>query len=199
MENKDISNVSIEELLQMVNDALKNGISVNKFSINNNWKGSSVKTKLRRGGYSYNKDLKSYVKVEDFKTKNETKNNTVINTKRDTKNDTKTSVKNVIKDDTKNDTKHTIKEDARIKDLEQQLQYLNERINRLEKHVDLNKKNRNKKGKYYIANTRDTTTKGIRLYTEVKEELDRYLDEHKDKKVIEIFSYAILDYINKYK
>ncbi|MGG7079668.1 hypothetical protein [Clostridium sardiniense] len=193
----NIKDISIEELLKMVNDALKEGVGVNKFSSTNGLKESSVKSKLNRSGYAYNKSLKAYVKIK----------------KDDTKDDIKSDTNNTIKSDVNNNTKikqlelqlknksieNEINNDVKVEHLEKQLKKLEERLNKLESSIDGHKKNNSRKGRYYINNTKDTATKGIRLYMEVKEQLDSYLAAHKDKKVIEVFSYAILDYINKYK
>ncbi|MGL4874425.1 MAG: hypothetical protein ACRC30_07235 [Clostridium sp.] len=48
-----------------------------------------------------------------------------------------------------------------------------------------------------IKNTKETTTRSIRLYKEVNEKFNKYLKKHKEKKVIDILSLAILEYINK--
>lgn len=195
----DISNIKTDDLLNMVNSALKEGISVNKFSKNNNWNSSTVKTRLKRGGYCYNTELNNYVVITKDNTNNNTKSNIDIDTKDNIKNNTKENTEyntnNSIKNNTKKNTKKNINDNTNcnteIEKLIIKLDLLEKRLSKLENKKEI------KKGKYYIENTRDTSTKSIRLYTEVKEQLDNYLSENKDKKVIEVFSYAILDYINK--
>ena len=200
---REISEVVTSELLDMVNGALSNGISVNKFSINMGWNNSSVKTKLKRGGYRYSTSIKKYIPIDEVNS-NDTKriikekpiNKPKSNSNKVTKNESIGTANNNAKSEAKNIPKDIIN----LEKIIEKINSIDERLNRVE---DLNNKetkiSNRRKGKYYIENTRDTTRKGIRLYTEVKEQLDDYLLTHKDKKVIEVFSYAILDYINKYK
>ena len=90
-------------------------------------------------------------------------------------------------------------------DLMQNIKRLENRLDKIEKNTKDNtkvitKRNiKNNIGYMNIKNTKDTTTKSIRLYTEVKAELDKYIEEHKEVKVIDIVSFAILEYINKNK
>ena len=192
----DISNIKTEDLLSMVNSALKKGISVNKFSNENKWNSSTVKTRLKRSGYMFNADLKQYIKNNNINNKNlikSTKNNIKNNIENDTKENIKNIIKRNIKDNTDKSTKESIKRNTEIEKIIIKIEQIENRLSKLENKKD------NKKGKYYIENTRDTSIKSIRLYTEVKEQLEEYLSNHKEKKVIEVFSYAILDYINKYK
>ena len=87
----------------------------------------------------------------------------------------------------------------------QNIKRLENRLDKIEKNTKDNtkvitKRNiKNNIGYMNIKNTKDTTTKSIRLYTEVKAELDKYIEEHKEVKVIDIVSFAILEYINKNK
>lgn len=48
-----------------------------------------------------------------------------------------------------------------------------------------------------IQNTKETTTRSIRLYKEVNDKLNNYIKTNKEKKVIDVLSLAILEYINK--
>ncbi|WP_297635306.1 hypothetical protein [uncultured Clostridium sp.] len=48
-----------------------------------------------------------------------------------------------------------------------------------------------------IKNTKETTTRSIRLYKEVNDKLNKYLKKNKEKKVIDIISLAILEYVEK--
>lgn len=190
---KDISEVVTDELLSMVNKALSNGSSVNKFSKDMGWNSSSVKTKLKRGGYGYDSSLKRYVLKDKINTNNNTKNNTKINNNSTIK-DTKINTNNNTNDNTKNST---LKNINNMEIVLKKLDDIEKRLLNLESNKD--EVRSSKRNKHIINNTRDTSTKSIRLYTEVKEQLEEYLSKHNDKKVIEIFSYAILDYINKYK
>lgn len=205
MINREISEVSTEELLNLVNKALYEGLSVNKFSEKMGWGNSSVKTRLKRGGYCYSKVLNSYVLITDSDTNNNTNKDTKTITKRNINNITKINTKEIMNKDTKSNTKNIInknleentkkdtKENINIEELINKIEKMDNRLSKLEKKKDI------KRDKYYIENTRDTSTKSIRLYTEVKEQLEEYLSNHKEKKVIEVFSHAILEYINKYK
>lgn len=189
MTNREISEVSTEELLNLVNNALAEGLSVNKFSEKMGWGNSSVKTRLKRSGYCYSKVLNSYVLTTNSNTNNNTK--TII--KRNINNITKINTKEIINKDTKSNTKKDTKEKMNIEELINKIEEIDNRLSKLENKKDI------KRGKYHIENTRNTSTKSIRLYTEVREQLEDYLSKHKEKKVIEVFSYAILEYINKYK
>ena len=188
---KDISEVVTDELLSMVNKALSNGSSVNKFSKDMGWNSSSVKTKLKRGGYGYDSSLKQYILKDKIDTNNNTKRNTKVNDNSTVK-DTKIN--------TNNNTKNSTFKNINNMDMEivlKKLDNLEKRLLNLESNKGEIRSS--KRNKHIINNTRDTSTKSIRLYKEVKEQLEEYLLKHNDKKVIEVFSYAILDYINKYK
>lgn len=196
----DISNIKTYDLLNMVNSALKQGISVNKFSKDNGLNSSTVKTRLKRSGYMFNADLKQYIKNNNINNKpliKSTKNNIENDTKENIKNSIKRNTKSNIKDNTNKSIKDDIKRNTEIEKIIIKMEQIENRLLKIESKKN-NIKN-NSKSKHYIENTRDTSTKSIRLYTEVKEQLDEYLSNHKEKKVIEVFSYAILDYINKYK
>ncbi|MEG1411057.1 MAG: hypothetical protein RSB77_05945 [Bacilli bacterium] len=200
---REISEVVTSELLDMVNLALSNGISVNKFSINMGWNNSSVKTKLKRGGYRYSANIKKYIPKEEVNsndTKRIIKEKPINKPKSNSNEVTKNKSIGTTNNNAKSEAENIPKDMIYLENIIEKINSIDERLNRVE---DLNNKetkiSNRRKGKYYIENTRDTTRKGIRLYTEVKEQLDEYLLTHKDKKVIEVFSYAILDYINKYK
>ena len=188
---REISEVKINELLNMINEALTNGISVNKFSKDMGWNSSSVKTKLKRGGYGYDANLKKYIPKDKVNTNKNTKIDTKIKNNKDLK-DTKIN----INENTKNNMIKNTK-DIDIEVVLKKLGDFEKRLLNLESNR--NDIRRSKRNKHIINNTRETSTKSIRLYTEVKKQLDEYLAQHNDKKVIEVFSYAILDYINKYK
>lgn len=200
---REISEVVTDELLDMVNKALSDGISVNKFSKYMGWNSSSVKTKLKRGGYGYNANLKKYVLKDNTNTNITTKSGTKVNTKINTKSVVNTNDNLIIKNTKKNinnNTKNSMEKEKNNLEMD----VLLERVVNIEKRLLNLESNRNsnrssKRNKHIINNTRDTSTKSIRLYTEVKNQLDEYLSKHNDKKVIEVFSYAILDYINRYK
>lgn len=200
---REISEVVTDELLYMVNKALSDGISVNKFSKDMGWNSSSVKTKLKRGGYGYNANLKKYVLKDETNINITTKSNTKSDTKISTKSVVNTNENLIIKNTKKNINNNTKKSIVKEKN-NLEIDVLLERLDNIEKRLLNLESNRNsirssKINKYVINNTRDTSTKSIRLYTEVKEQLDEYLSKHNNKKVIEVFSYAILDYINRYK
>lgn len=196
---REISEVVTDELLDMVNKALSDGISVNKFSKDMGWNSSSVKTKLKRGGYGYNASLKKYVLKDKTSTNTTTKSDTKTNTKSVVKTNDNLIIKNTKKN-INNNTKNSIAKEKNNLEMD----VLLERLDNIEKRLLNLESNKNsirssKRNKHIINNTRDTSTKSIRLYTEVKDQLDEYLSKHNDKKVIEVFSYAILDYINRYK
>ncbi|MDO5040114.1 hypothetical protein [Clostridium sp.] len=192
---RDISEVKTSELLELVNNSLQNGMSVNKFAESMGWGNSSVKTRLKRGGYKFNKELRIYEKIKNYNIITNTKENTIleVNKNNNIDNNTNKSTKrniNIHNFNTKKDTERNTK----IINLELRLSNIEKEFNKIKSYT----KNLDEK-RYIINNTRETSTKSIRLYTEVKEQLDKYLKNHKDKKVIEIFSYAILEYMDKHK
>lgn len=89
-------------------------------------------------------------------------------------------------------TDHTTKGNTRKLTIE-------ERITALERAVKMLKGNTRKTTKgITITNTKDTTVKSIRLYTEIKVELDKYIADHNEIKVIDIISNAIIEYIKRH-
>ena len=76
-----------------------------------------------------------------------------------------------------------------IKELEE----IKERLNKLESiSKDTTKA-------IVVENRKDTVVKSIRLYKEVKKELDKFVKQHKEIKVMDIINSAIVEYINKHK
>ena len=200
----EIKKLSVEQLVEYVNNEFKKdeSLGINKLCERENLKTSTIKSRLNRNGYKYNAEERKYYKV--------TENNTNINTKDNTKKDTNKGSENNnlnTKEILKKDTKSNIKKDTDkiIFDLVENMKRLEERLNKVEENTKNNTKHNTKRitkntfGYNTIKNTKATTTKNIRLYTEVKEELDKYIKEHKEVKVIDIFSFAILEYINKNK
>lgn len=170
MNNRKIEGM---KLLNAVNEALKNNISVSSFCANNGLKKSYVRTTLNKLGYYYNDSLKAYIK--------DTEDDTIKNTDKLKENNT---IKN-------------IEDNTEIEGLKKRIQAIEDKIKLIEcNYTTSNKRSRTK---HYINNRRDTSTKNIRLYTEVKERFNEYIKNHKDKKVIEVFSYALMDYMDKYK
>lgn len=186
MNNKNIEGM---KLLNAVNEALKNNISVSNFCASKGLKKSYVRITLNKLGYFYDNSLKAYVKDTEAITNDiavtTTEGAINFNTINSSKKNTKRNIKNNTKDNTE------------IEGLKKRIQALEDKFKLMEcNYTTASKRSRTK---HYINNRRDTSTKNIRLYTEVKNQLDEYIKNHKDKKVIEIFSYALLDYMNKYK
>lgn len=77
-----------------------------------------------------------------------------------------------------------------IDELRLMIQEMNERLKVVEKKKDVEKN-------ISIKNTKETTTRSIRLYKEVNDKLNKYLKKNKEKKVIDIISLAILEYMEK--
>ncbi len=204
----EIKELSVEQLVEYINKELQKDekLGINKLCDREGLKNSTVKSRLNRNGYKYNSEERKYYKNTNDNIKNNTNNNTnsiaKINTKKKIKNDN--SIEK-IKDakDTKDNT-NRITNDILL-DLMQNIKRLEDRLDKIEKNTKDNtkvitKRNiKNNIGYMNIKNTKDTTTKSIRLYTEVKAELDKYIEEHKEVKVIDIVSFAILEYINKNK
>lgn len=207
----DIKELNVEQLVEYINKELQKDekLGINKLCDREGLKNSTVKSRLNRNGYKYNSEERKYYKNTNDNIKNNTNNDTnniaKINTKKKIKNDN--SIEK-IKD--KKDTKDTKDNTNRITndillDLMKNIKSLEDRLDKIEKNTKDNtkvitKRNiKNNIGYMNIKNTKDTTTKSIRLYTEVKAELDKYIEEHKEVKVIDIFSFAILEYINKNK
>lgn len=212
----EIKGLSIEQLVEYINGELKKDkkLGINKLCDREGLKTSTVKSRLNRNGYKYNADAREYYKIikdnTDINTKEDIKSNTKMSTKKKDKNNssiTKRSAKRNSKEDIKGTTKENT--DKIIMELIYSVKRLEDRLDKIESNTNNNiisntkrvaKRNtKNSVGYSNITNTKDTTTKSIRLYTEVKEELDKYIEEHKEIKVIDIFSFAILEYINKNK
>lgn len=211
----DIKELNVEQLVEYINKELQKDekLGINKLCDREGLKNSTVKSRLNRNGYKYNSEERKYYKNTNDNIKNNIKNNTNNDTNNIARINTKKKIKNdnsieKIKD--KKDTKDTKDNTNRITndillDLMKNIKSLEDRLDKIEKNTKDNtkvitKRNiKNNIGYMNIKNTKDTTTKSIRLYTEVKAELDKYIEEHKEVKVIDIFSFAILEYINKNK
>lgn len=204
----EIKELSVEQLVEYINKELQKDekLGINKLCDREGLKNSTVKSRLNRNGYKYNSEERKYYKNTNDNIKNNTNNDTnsidKINTKKKIKNDN--SIEKIKdKKDTKDNT-NRITNDILL-DLMQNIKSLEDRLDKIEKNTKDNtkvitKRNiKNNIGYMNIKNTKDTTTKSIRLYTEVKAELDKYIEEHKEVKVIDIVSFAILEYINKNK
>lgn len=246
----DIKDMKVEEVADLINNALQGnkGVSVNKICDTLRIKRSTLKSRLTRGGYSFNAEHNKYELItteeninnttdktsneiaEDITrsnviditnkaiehtikenmnsndnkiTENTTKGNTSkINDKdtehitEDNRNNSKVSTKHTTDETIKSKiiqtTEHTTKEKTRKLTID-------ERITALERAVEMLKGNTRKTTKgITITNTKDTTVKSIRLYKEVKEELDKYIANHKEIKVIDIISNAIMEYIKRH-
>ncbi|HHD2754432.1 TPA: hypothetical protein ACOTG0_003287 [Clostridium perfringens] len=208
----EIKGLSVEQLVEYINKELQKDekLGINKLCDREGLKTSTVKSRLNRNGYKYNKEERKYYKIikDDINrnTKQITNNNTKINTKERLKSN-KRIHKVSEKENSIYDIEGTTKEDTNkiLLDLIDHVKKLEDRLEKIESNAKDNTKivtRRNAKnivGYSNITNTKDTTTKSIRLYTEVKEELDKYINEHKEVKVIDIVSFAILEYINKNK
>lgn len=204
----EIKGLSVEQLVDYINKELQKDekLGINKLCDREGLKNSTVKSRLNRNGYKYNSEERKYYKITNSNSKSNTNNDTnsiaKINTKKKIKNDN--SIEKIKdKKDTKDNT-NRITNDILL-DLMQNIKSLEDRLDKIEKNTKDNtkvitKRNiKNNIGYMNIKNTKDTTTKSIRLYTEVKAELDKYIEEHKEVKVIDIVSFAILEYINKNK
>lgn len=204
----EIKELSVEQLVEYINKELQKDekLGINKLCDREGLKNSTVKSRLNRNGYKYNSEERKYYKNTNDNIKKNTNNDTnniaKINTKKKIKNDN--SIEKIKdKKDTKDNT-NRITNDILL-DLMKNIKSLEDRLDKIEKNTKDNtkvitKRNiKNNIGYMNIKNTKDTTTKSIRLYTEVKAELDKYIEEHKEVKVIDIVSFAILEYINKNK
>lgn len=215
----NITELNIEQVADLINNALKEnkGVSVNKICDTLGIKRSTLKSRISRGGYSFNVDKNRYeliitrerLKRNTNKTTEDTaKGSTIKTTDKATEYSTKDKEHNVIDNTTNKTIKHiaehtTIKtidgdtEGSTIQTTETKLT-IEERVTALERAVKmLEGKGRKSKG-ITITNTKETTVKSIRIYTEVKKRLDQYIADHKEIKVIDIMSSAIIEYIKKY-
>ena len=204
----EIKELSVEQLVEYINKELQKDekLGINKLCDREGLKNSTVKSRLNRNGYKYNSEERKYYKNTNDNIKNNTNNDTnsitKINTKKKIKNDN--SIEKIKDEKDTKDNTNIITNDILL-DLMQNIKRLEDRLDKIEKNTKDNtkvitKRNiKNKIGYMNIKNTKDTTTKSIRLYTEVKAELDKYIEEHKEVKVIDIVSFAILEYINKNK
>ena len=196
----EIKELSVEQLVEHINKELQKdeSLGINKLCNREGLKASTIKSRLTRNGYKYNPEERKYYKI----TEDNTEDNTRIDTKKKVKNDNSITKRNSIQN-----TKGTTKKDTDkiLMELIEKMKKLEDRLDNIENDTKSNikritKRNtKNTVGYNNIKNTKDTTTKSIRLYTEVKEELDKYIEDHKEVKVIDIFSFAILEYINKNK
>ena len=231
----NITDMKIEEVANLINNALQEnkGVSVNKICDTLKIKRSTLKSRLTRGGYSFNSDKNKYELIP-------TKESLNSNVSRTTNNTTYKATDSVLKSNaieiTDKATEHTTKGEKHIREgaingsLNKATKYtttkmtdrttqtttekttkqtiehitdrkmtIEERITALEIAVEILKGSTRKVTKgITVINTKDTTVKSIRLYTEVKEELDKYIAEHKEIKVIDIISNAIMEYIKRH-
>lgn len=231
----NITDMKVEEVADLINNALEEnkGISVNKICDTLKIKRSTLKSRLTRGGYSFNADKNKYELIPTKESLNSnvskitnnttykvtdsvTKSNMIKVTNRATEH--ATDGEKHIREDEKNGSvnkstkRTTVKKTDRTtqttteETTEQTMEHtterkitIEERITALERAVEILKGNTRKATKgITVINTKDTTVKSIRLYTEVKEELDKYIAEHKDIKVIDIISNAIMEYIKRH-
>ena len=204
----EIKGLSVEQLVDYINKELQKDekLGINKLCDREGLKNSTVKSRLNRNGYKYNSEERKYYKITNSNSKSNTNNDTnsiaKINTKKKIKNDN--SIEKIKDEKDTKDNTNIITNDILL-DLMQNIKRLEDRLDKIEKNTKDNtkvitKRNiKNNIGYMNIKNTKDTTTKSIRLYTEVKAELDKYIEEHKEVKVIDIVSFAILEYINKNK
>lgn len=227
----NITDMKVEEVADLINNALQEnkGVSVNKICDTLKIKRSTLKSRLTRGGYSFNADKNLY---ENINTKHEDYSNTEKPSGRNTRDDIKShtskdrkpnaefiknsdndkNTKQLVVDNTKGIKQYELKDNIK-RTLEQTteqitnnkkgkkvtIEDLEQRIIELERVVSvLEGKKKKINNRVTVVNTADTTTKSIRLYTEVKEELDKYIEEHKKIKVIDIISNAIMEYIRKH-
>lgn len=204
----EIKELSVEQLVEYINKELQKDekLGINKLCDREGLKSSTVKSRLNRNGYKYNSEERKYYKITNSNIKSNTSDDTnsisKINTKKKIKNDN--SIEKIKDEKDTKDNTNIITNDILL-DLMQNIKRLEDRLDKIEKNTKDNtkvitKRNiKNNIGYMNIKNTKDTTTKSIRLYTEVKAELDKYIEEHKEVKVIDIVSFAILEYINKNK
>lgn len=204
----EIKGLSVEQLVDYINKELQKDekLGINKLCDREGLKNSTVKSRLNRNGYKYNSEERKYYKITNSNIKSSTNDDTnsisKINTKKKIKNDN--SIEKIKDEKDTKDNTNRITNDILL-DLMQNIKSLEDRLDKIEKNTKDNtkvitKRNiKNNIGYMNIKNTKDTTTKSIRLYTEVKAELDKYIEEHKEVKVIDIVSFAILEYINKNK
>ena len=204
----EIKGLSVEQLVDYINKELQKDekLGINKLCDREGLKNSTVKSRLNRNGYKYNSEERKYYKITNSNSKSNTNNDTnsiaKINTKKKIKNDN--SIEKIKDEKDTKDNTNIITNDILL-DLMQNIKRLENRLDKIEKNTKDNtkvitKRNiKNNIGYMNIKNTKDTTTKSIRLNTEVKAELDKYIEEHKEVKVIDIVSFAILEYINKNK
>lgn len=200
----EIKGLSVEQLVDYINKELQKDekLGINKLCDREGLKNSTVKSRLNRNGYKYNSEERKYYKITNSNSKSNTNNDTnsiaKINTKKKIKNDN--SIEKIKDEKDTKDNTNIITNDILL-DLMQNIKRLENRLDKIEKNTKvITKRNiKNNIGYMNIKNTKDTTTKSIRLYTEVKAELDKYIEEHKEVKVIDIVSFAILEYINKNK
>ena len=204
----EIKGLSVEQLVDYINKELQKDekLGINKLCDREGLKNSTVKSRLNRNGYKYNSEERKYHKITNSNSKRNTNNDTnsiaKINTKKKIKNDN--SIEKIKDEKDTKDNTNIITNDILL-DLMQNIKRLENRLDKIEKNTKDNtkvitKRNiKNNIGYMNIKNTKDTTTNSIRLYTEVKAELDKYIEEHKEVKVIDIVSFAILEYINKNK
>ncbi|WP_415337227.1 hypothetical protein, partial [Clostridium perfringens] len=201
----EIKELSVEQLVEYINKELQKDekLGINKLCDREGLKNSTVKSRLNRNGYKYNSEERKYYKNTNGNIKSNTNTDTnsiaKINTKKKIKNDN--SIEKIKDEKDTKDNTNIITNDILL-DLMQNIKRLEDRLDKIEKNTKDNtkvitKRNiKNNIGYMNIKNTKDTTTKSIRLYTEVKAELDKYIEEHKEVKVIDIVSFAILEYIN---
>lgn len=200
----EIKELSVEQLVEYINKELQKDekLGINKLCDREGLKNSTVKSRLNRNGYKYNSEERKYYKNTNGNIKSNTNSIAKINTKKKIKNDN--SIEKIKDEKDTKDNTNIITNDILL-DLMQNIKRLEDRLDKIEKNTKDNtkvitKRNiKNNIGYMNIKNTKDTTTKSIRLYTEVKAELDKYIEEHKEVKVIDIVSFAILEYINKNK
>ena len=175
--------MDINKLVTLINAELKkdNSISVNKICNKLQLKQSTVKTQLRNNNYSFNADLRQYVKEVGQQERQDVGQaiKPIIEPKKD----------NVIQEGTK--------------DLMIQNNYLKDNINVLVEMIEQYKKNNVVQGKDIVVQLpQEVDGKykiSLRVNQKVMEQFKEFCNKHKQFTQKELISQALIEFMEKYK
>ena len=178
MDKLEFNALSIQEQVQYINNQLSTALSVTKVCEDIGIDRSTVRKRCTKGGYTFNKDLNLYVKVDDVKD---------ISTR-------------PIK---KHQEVRTIEDDMialedRIRALEKQMMALENKVDTQEINTG-NTTNANATELELLEFDTDTVTRAYRLYEDVQKDFKIFCKKHSEYKVQDIISTALVEFMNKRK
>lgn len=181
MEHRNWENFSIEENVKFINSKLLEGLKMKYIEENiYNVADRVIVKRLNRIGYKRSTDKDRLFILAD-KNKATTKPNKAIIKKHD----------NVIQQ-----THNTILSDEEVQELKELIKYKNELINLINKDY---KEPENRNININVIQTTETKLRQFRIDKEVLDQWAKFCNEHREIKVQNLISTALMEFINKYK